>query len=119
MGALSVGETITAYTDKIEDKDGLGELSYQWFNNAISINDATEKVYNLTVGDAGDDLSVIVKFLDEQGTEETITSFPVSINNATEQNGGIYTVNSSTFESPTIDFYLREEYDPDSDRLGY
>ena len=79
-GAAQVGETLTASVSDIRDADGLAGVtfSYQWVSsNGASdtyIPGATEFAYALAAADAGKTIKVRVRFTDEGGTLETLTS---------------------------------------------
>ena len=63
-GTAQVGATLEVNTDSIDDEDGLGDFSYQWFRNGVVIPGATGTSYVLTAADAGATISVQVSFID-------------------------------------------------------
>ena len=79
-GTAQVGETLTADTTGIADADGLTNVSYsyQWVRNDGSsdtdITDATDSSYTLEAADEGQTIEVKVRFADDEGNEETLTS---------------------------------------------
>ena len=79
-GTPQVGETLTADTSAIADRDGLANVSYsyQWIrsdgNNDTDIPDATDTTYTLTVGDVGKTIQVRVTFTDDANNQESRTS---------------------------------------------
>ena len=79
-GTAQVGETLTADTSDISDADGLTHVtySYQWVRNDGSsdrdITDATDSSYTLEAADEGQTIEVKVRFADDEGNEETLTS---------------------------------------------
>ena len=75
-GSPVVGQTLTATTSGIADKDGMGKavFAYQWLADDAGIDGATGSSYNVVPGDAGKSLSVRVSFTDDAGNEESLTS---------------------------------------------
>ena len=79
-GTAQVGETLTASTSGIADADGLTNVSYryQWIRNDLSsdrnIRYATGTTYTLVAADEGQTIKVKVRFDDDEGNEETLTS---------------------------------------------
>ena len=73
-GTPRVGQTLTAEADDIADADGLGAFSYQWKADGADIAEATDSSYTLTADDLGKRISVRVRFTDDGGSEETVTS---------------------------------------------
>ena len=73
-GTPRVGQTLTAVTDDIADADGLGAFSYQWKADGADIAEATDSSYTLAADDLGKRISVRVRFTDDGGSEETVTS---------------------------------------------
>ncbi len=75
-GTVRVGETLTADTSKITDADGLANVSYsyQWIAGGTDLGGATGSSYTLTVGEHGKTIQVRVRFTDDEGNPETLTS---------------------------------------------
>ena len=79
-GTAQVGQTLTADTSRIEDDDGLDDVtySYQWIRvdrgTDTDIPDATGVTYTLVADDEGKTVKVQVSFTDDAGNEETLTS---------------------------------------------
>ncbi len=77
------GETIEdqqlSASNTLVDLDGLGEVSYQWLRNEISITGATTSTYTLSDDDVGAIISVIASYTDTHGTNESITSYSTPI----------------------------------------
>jgi hypothetical protein len=71
---VSEDQTLTADADGLADEDGLGPLSYQWQRDGVDVAGATSASYTLTQGDVGAAMSVVVSYIDGQGTAETVTS---------------------------------------------
>ena len=79
-GTAQVDETLTADTSGITDADGLdnAEFSYQWIRTDGGTDDdiagATESTYTLTDDDEGKTIKLKVRFIDDKGNSETLTS---------------------------------------------
>ena len=79
-GTAQVGETLTADTSGIADEDGLDRVSYhyQWIRTGggtdADIADATDSTYTLTGDDQGKTIRLKVRFIDDNGNSETLTS---------------------------------------------
>ena len=76
IGAVQVGETLTADTTDISDGDGLGNatFAYQWFADDAEVNGANASTYTLADDDAGKVITVRVSFTDDAGNDEELTS---------------------------------------------
>ncbi|HEY8096722.1 MAG TPA: cadherin-like domain-containing protein, partial [Methylobacter sp.] len=72
-GTPSVGNTLSA-ANTLADVDGLGAISYQWQANGININGATGSSYVLTDAEVGKTITVVARYLDAQGTAESVAS---------------------------------------------
>ncbi len=79
-GTPQVGETLTADTSAIADRDGLANVSYsyQWIrsdNGAdTDIAGETDSTYTLVLADLGKTIKVKVTFTDDADNDETLTS---------------------------------------------
>ena len=75
-GTVQVGETLTAGTSGVADKDGLDNAtySYQWLADDSNIAGATDSAYTLADADVGSTIKVRVSFTDDRGHEESLTS---------------------------------------------
>ena len=75
-GRVQVGETLTASTSGIADRDGLDNatFSYQWLADDSAIPDATGSTYTLVAADEGKTIEVKVSFADDANNLETLTS---------------------------------------------
>ena len=71
-----VGETLTADTSGIADVDGLSNVQYeyQWLADDAEISGATGLTYTLAAADEGKTINVQVRFTDDAGNNETLTS---------------------------------------------
>ena len=83
-GTAQAGETLTATTDGIADADGLtgATFAFQWVSNAdgsdTDISGATGSSYTLGNGDVGAAIKVRVRFTDDAGNSEELTSAPTA-----------------------------------------
>lgn len=73
-GNLVDGSELTAKTNTITDANGLGALTYQWFRDDSAITGAVGATYTLTQNDVGAEISVQVRYTDDDGFNETLTS---------------------------------------------
>ena len=83
-GTARVGDTLTADTSAITDADGLNNatFTYQWIRNDgtsdTEISRATSYTYTLSETDVGKTIKVRVRFTDDRGHNEAVTSSPTS-----------------------------------------
>ena len=75
-GTAQVGQTLTADTSGIADADGLSNVQYeyQWLADDSEIAGATGSAYTLVAADEGKVVKVRVRFADDAGNAETLTS---------------------------------------------
>ncbi len=75
-GTAQVGQTLTADTSGIADDDGLSNVQYEykWLADDSDIAGATNTTYALVAADEGKVIKVRVRFADDAGNEETLTS---------------------------------------------
>ena len=75
-GTAQVGETLTANTSGIADDDGLGNVryEYQWLADDAEIAGVTISTYTLAAADEGKTIKVRVRFTDDAGNDESLTS---------------------------------------------
>ena len=80
-GTPKIGTTISINTAPIQDLDGLGSYSYQWYSSGAIINNATSDslVLDPTVFSVGDIINVQVSYYDGQNTFEHILSNSVTL----------------------------------------
>lgn len=67
-------QTLTAVTSALADVDGLGTFNYQWQRAGAAIDSATSMQYSTTTVDVGSSLTVVVSYVDAQGSSESVTS---------------------------------------------
>ena len=83
-GEAAVGETLMVDTTGIHDDDGMeyAAFSYQWIRHVgdsdTDIAGATSGTYTLASDNEGDTVAVRVRFTDDFGFEETLTSEPTA-----------------------------------------
>ena len=77
-GTAKTGNTLRL-DNTLADADGLGSFTYQWLANGTPIAGATSTAWYLTANETGKRLSVLARYTDGQGTEETVTSAPVTV----------------------------------------
>jgi hypothetical protein len=77
-GSAVEGQTLTARVNAVSDDDGLGSIRYQWLRDGSAISGATAATYTTGDSDVGTQLSVEIRYLDGQGTQETLTSAQTS-----------------------------------------
>ena len=87
-GTAQVGEMLTADTNRIADADGLTKVSfiYQWLADDTDIPDATGSSYTLVAADEGKTIQVRVRFTDDEGNDETLTSAATAVVEARPNN---------------------------------
>ena len=83
QGTLFRGETLTVVST-LDDADGLGVVTYQWYRNGVAIEGATSETYTLTGDDVNATITVVATYTDGAGNQETVTS------QATDSVGQIY-----------------------------
>ena len=79
-GTAQVGEELTGSTSGISDADGLDDVrfAYQWLRGDRDIGGATRSRYTAVDADAGERLTVRVRFTDDAGNRESLTSAPTA-----------------------------------------
>ena len=75
-GTAQVGQTLTASTSDVSDSDGLinATFTYQWLADDTDIQNATGSTYIVGADDEGKTIKVRVRFTDDGGNHETLTS---------------------------------------------
>lgn len=86
-------QTLTAELNFTDD-DGLpSQFNYQWYRNNTLVNGANDASYQLGDADVGSNVHVVVTYVDNQGTTETVTS---------GQSGTVANVNDSAIGEVVI-----------------
>ena len=85
-GTAQVGETLTANTSSIADEDGLDNTTFthQWLADDAEIARDTGSSYTLLAADEGMTVTVKVRFTDDAGNDEALTSAATEAVAATE-----------------------------------
>ena len=97
-GTVQVGETLTANTSGVADADGLSSVQYeyQWLADDSEITGATGSTYTPVAADEGKVIKVRVRFADDDGNDESLSSA------ATDSVSAASTPNSPATGVPTI-----------------
>ena len=113
-GTARVGEVLEVDTSGIADEDGLANVSftYQWLADDSDISGATSLTYTLADTDEGKAIAVEVRFTDDAGNEETLTSA------ATDAVAAEPTPNSPATGEPTINGTAQVEETLTADTSG-
>ncbi|MFK7915470.1 MAG: Ig-like domain-containing protein [Pseudomonadales bacterium] len=74
LGTPTEDQTLTIDASGISDADGLGSYSYQWYRDGVVVSGATADSYTLDDTDVGTAISVVLSYVDGEGTAETTTS---------------------------------------------
>jgi alpha-tubulin suppressor-like RCC1 family protein/predicted RNA-binding protein with RPS1 domain len=72
-GTPSQGQVLTV-SNTLADANGMGAVSYQWFNNSGAIQNATQTTYTLTQADVGKTFSVTASYMDYEGFSASVVS---------------------------------------------
>ena len=73
IGELIEGQTLTI-TNTLEDSNGLGAFTYQWFKGNTEIEDGTQNSITLSSNEIDFTISVEVSYVDGDGYSESIMS---------------------------------------------
>lgn len=72
------GEILTI-TSSLADEDGLGIVSYQWQSDGVDISGAIDDELLLSQEFVGSKITVVASYTDDQGTDESVTSYPTRV----------------------------------------
>lgn len=67
-------DAVLSASNTLSDRDGMGELQYQWLRDGAAISGATRQTYALGQADVGKALSVRASYVDGDGKYESGTS---------------------------------------------
>ena len=100
-------QTLTALLD-FDDEDGLsGELGFQWYRDSVAINGANQSDYTATQQDVGREITLTVRYTDDQGSEESIrSSNAVTVANVNDPPVGTVQINGSATEASRLEARL-------------
>ncbi|UWR14000.1 DUF4214 domain-containing protein [Sulfitobacter sp. M368] len=102
-GTAQEGSVLSARTNALTDADGLGALSYQWLRDGGVINGATGSSFALTQSDVGHDIALRVRYTDQQGTLETVTSAATSpVQNLNDAPQGVVDITGTALQGATL-----------------
>jgi Ca2+-binding RTX toxin-like protein len=97
-GTLSQGQVLTV-SNTLADANGMGAVSYQWFNNSGAIQNVTQTVYTLTQADVGKTFFVTASYTDGDG-------FPTSV--ASASTTAVANLNDTPTGSVVIDGIVKQ-----------
>lgn len=110
-GATTEGSTLTAVSH-LQDRDGLGPLSYQWqyyefdpvtqTSVTTDIAGATSSTYTLGAADVGHTIFVLVSFIDGKGTTESRSGYGGFISNVNDSPTGDVTISGNPTQGQTL-----------------
>jgi hypothetical protein len=72
-GEATQDKLLTA-SNTLADEDGLGTISYQWYNGSAAISKATDSSYTLTKNEVDGTIKVVTSYTDGRGTVESVPS---------------------------------------------
>ena len=113
-GTPTQGETLTIDTSAVNDPDGLGAFSYQWFRDdsgpfldGVAISGETSQTYTLTQSDVGNHIYAEAYFTDGYGQNETVGMAlgfgPINNINDAPTGNVVITGNAAVGETVTAD----------------
>lgn len=101
-GKLIQNESLTV-DNTISDRDGLGDISYQWFKNGTVISNATQSSYKLTQADVDNLISVRANYIDGFGSKESVVSSTTAkIVNVNDTPTGNATISGTATQNQTL-----------------
>jgi Ca2+-binding RTX toxin-like protein len=101
-GVLKPKETLTV-SNNLTDKDGLGDINYQWLRDGEEIDGATDTNYKLSSADVGKKIGVHAEYIDGEGNEEVVTTMTVdAVINTNNLPTGAVAVIGNTKEGETL-----------------
>ncbi|MDA7776524.1 putative Ig domain-containing protein, partial [Alphaproteobacteria bacterium] len=114
-GELKQGTAAKVNTESLNDEDGLGALSFEWFSDGILIGNETSSSLELTQDLAGFLISVKVSYTDKNGTPEIVEAIAASpvidVSYPTSGNVVLNLTEPEQFEMLTAD--ISDIYDDD------
>jgi hypothetical protein len=101
-GTATEDQTLTAVST-LEDEDVLGDLSYQWLADGVSIDGAASNTLTLGQAQVGKEISVTVSYRDGQGTDESVTSSATTaVENVNDPPQGAVIISGTPMEGETL-----------------
>ena len=108
-GSVTEDAMLTAETGTLADNDGLGDFSYQWQRSTgadgefENIAGETGRTYALGDDDVGQTVRVAVRYTDDNGTAESVTSTATAaVTNTNDAPTGEVTVSGTVTEGETL-----------------
>ena len=71
-------ETLIA-SHTLNDTDGMGDVTYIWQRDGVTITDIQQDIYALTLADAGKKITVQASYTDLSGAKEVVLSKPIAV----------------------------------------
>jgi TusA-related sulfurtransferase len=71
-------ETLIA-SHTLNDTDGMGDVTYIWQRDGVTITDIQQDMYALTLADAGKKITVQASYTDLSGAKEVVLSKPIAV----------------------------------------
>ena len=114
-GTAKEGKSLRA-ANSLDDKDGVGTISYQWKRAGTAIAGANGLFYYLVQADVGSSISVTASYTDGQGTAESVSSSSTSaVANVNDAPTGLVTIIGTATEGEKLEV---SNTLADSDGLG-
>ena len=101
-GTAKQGQTLTA-ANTLADADGLGQISYQWLADGVTITGATGRSLTLAQAQVGKAISVQASYTDLLGSAESVTSGATAqVANVNDAPSGGLTISGSATQGQTL-----------------
>ncbi|MEY2667189.1 MAG: hypothetical protein RLZZ384_1360, partial [Pseudomonadota bacterium] len=101
-GTPSQGQVLTV-SNTLADANGMGAVSYQWFNNSGAIQNATQTTYTLAQADVGKTLSVTANYTDGDGFATSVTSASTTaVENVNDLPTGAVVISGKAMQGETL-----------------
>lgn len=102
-GLAVEGQTLAAMLDGLDDPDGLGTLSYQWYADGAAIVGATGASFTLTNGEVGRAVSVHLSYVDGAGVPEVLRSAAtLDVANVNDPASGLVSLSGNAITGQTL-----------------
>jgi len=92
LGKAIQNQSLSVDLTGIQDADGLGSFSYQWQSGSNKITGANKATYTLTQAEVDKTISVEVSYVDNEGTEESLSSEAMNVLNINDAPTGLPTI---------------------------
>ena len=113
VGAAIERQVLQAVPVNIADADGVGVFTYQWLRDGSPISGATGATFELGQADVGAAISVQLRFVDGQGTQETLVSAATAQVVGNTAPSGAVLVTGSAVEGGLLELDASGVSDPD------